>query len=1013
MLNRALPTLVLLLLYSTLFACTQEEPSPPNPLEQVAETSSWDLPCLEQPVHVVRTEFDFPHIYAVSRSDLACAQGFVTARDRFFQMDLIARNGLGTLAELMGGAGLSADIEIRSRGGRQIADQMLESVTGEDLDVWQSYADGVNAYIAEVQAARLPVPAELEAAYLFLAVDRPEDLMRDWSPLHIAGVASTVNFVSGFETTDIKNQQRVEQLANYGSGLLNETLRIDGARLDIWENIAPVYPVDSSAGFGFSGERHHSTVSRPLARGARVEAGVLARAVELADSFALRIGRTGEAGFGSNAWAIGPDLSADGVALLGSDGHLALTIPSFLYNTHLDTALLGGGDMHVTGMTIAGAPMIGLGTNGQVAWGHTSQVSDINDYYADQVVLGDDGRPVATLFQGEQVPVQEILESYQVSGAMGGSGETEQYSRWVSGQGRPIFSLEGQQVDSNEDDAAAVNIFGKWIVPGDSDGDGIVSAVTGAASHYTERHMVKHVHGWETATNVDEWAEHLQGMSSYSQHFLVADSSGNILYTGFQGMPCRTYLPRESSGVPVAGANPQLFIDGTLYPSFSLRYDDDLKIDTSADDELSCAIAWQDYPHARNPEQGYVVNSNNAPWQAAWDNNLWNEEHYFGGPWYGTWRASRIHELIEAGAGSHSVESISAIQADHKSRMATEFLPQLLGSLQRAANLASEDGTGLSAAEQRIVVMYTAQASRLDEAAGRLGSWQERGLTAASGVDTFYNEPSDDDRLDAVATSIFNAWMGRFVNAVFGDEGLPDIFRPTGKYGRTRALKLLIDGVGAGNPLGLASWDPATEESVFFDVLGTEDVESLDELTLATLVAALDYLATPLTSDRRGGFGSEDMDSWLWGLKHFVHFDSFVAREIGDDPIIDSLFEDLGVTTEVLALSDPAPPTGDPRYDMTGFPRPGDAFSIDAAGGISTEDFSYGSGPVMRFSVAMDPAGMHGVNIVPGGQSANPDSPHFADQAAQWLGNETFPLRFYVDDVIAGAVGRELLSPAN
>jgi len=342
--------------------------------------------------------------------------------------------------------------------------------------------------------------------------------------------------------------------------------------------------------------------------------------------------------------------------------------------------------------------------------------------------------------------------------------------------------------------------------------------------------------------------------------------------------------------------------------------------------------------------------------------------------------------------------------------MATEFAPLLLSALDRAADMPDGDAE-LPATAQRMAATYAAHAARLDEAGARVRSWQERGLTAASGVETFYNQPSDDELLDAVATSIFNAWMGRFLNAVFSDEGLPDIFRPTGSYGRTRALKLLVDGVGTNNPMGLASWNPETGESVFFDVLGSEEVESRDELALNALVAALDYLATPMTSDRTGGFGSDDMDSWLWGLKHFVHFDSFVAREIGDDPIIDALFEDLGVSTAVLPLNDPPPPVGDPRYDMTGFPRPGDAFGIDAAGGISTSDFSYGSGPVMRLSVAMDPGGIHGVNIIPGGQSADPNSEHFADQAALWLGNDSLPLRFYVEDVVAGAVGRELLSP--
>jgi len=1006
-------TLIALLLLATLASGCPEplEETRPNPLLEIPETASWVLPCLEGPVHVVRTEHDVPHIYATTERDLACAQGFVTARDRFFQMDLIARAGLGTLAEIFGDGGLSSDIDTRSRGGRMIADQLLEATTAEERATWTAYADGVNAYIDRVRSGEFPAPAELEAAYLFLGVESPADLMHDWGPLQLAGVGSTVNFVSGFETTDIKNQDKVDQLADYGTGLSESQLRHDGAVYDIWENIAPVYPAASGHDFGQSSSaRDDQALRTPTMRsGPRVERNTLARAVAVAERLDQRPGRTGEPGFGSNAWAIGPDLTEDGVAVLGSDGHLALTVPSFLYNTHLDTQLLGDGDMHAIGITIAGAPMIGLGTNGRVAWGHTSQVSDINDYYRDEVTLDSDGRPASTLFQGEAIPMVELAEDYAVSAALGATAGTQSISRWVTGQGRPVFSLEGQQVDGPEDDPAAVNIFGSWIVAADLDADGVITAVTGAASHFSERHMIRHVRGWETADDVDEWAQHLAGMTSYSQHFIVADTAGNILYTGFQGMPCRGYLPRETDGTPVAGANPQLLIDGSLYPSFEVTYDADGFIDPAQDSELNCTIPYSDYPHARNPEAGYVVNSNNAPWGAAWDNNLWNDSVYIGGPWYGTWRSSRIIELIEEGAGSHSVESVSDIQADHQSRMATEFLPLLLGTLERAAELATQGK--LTGTEARIAAAYTSQLAATEEARARLVAWNERGRVAASGVETFYNSPSAGDVQDSIATTIFNAWMGRFQNAVFNDEGLPSIFRPTSSYGKTRALKALVDGTGPDNPGNLASWNPVTEESAFFDVLGTEEKESRDELVVQALVDSLDYLATPFGGDRSGGYNTTDQSKWLWGLKHFVHFDSFVATEIGDDPLIASVFSDISITPDVLPLSDPPPGFGDPRLGLPGFPRPGDAFSIDAAGGIGTHNYSYGSGPVMRMSIALDPAGIHGVNVLPGGQSAQPDSPFFADQAALWLENQTFPIRFAVEDVIAGATGREVLNP--
>jgi hypothetical protein len=352
---------------------------------------------------------------------------------------------------------------------------------------------------------------------------------------------------------------------------------------------------------------------------------------------------------------------------------------------------------------------------------------------------------------------------------------------------------------------------------------------------------------------------------------------------------------------------------------------------------------------------------------------------------------------------------MESMHADHRSRMATEFLPFLLDAIQQGETDATAGATEGTAG--RRAAFWTANQARIEEARDRLSVWRNRGNIAHSGVESFYNDPSDDERDDSVATMIWNAWMGRFLGSVWNDEGLPGVWRPTGSYGSTRGLKTILDGMdSAGNPV--VSVDPETGESVFFDDLGTPDwKESSQELALRELVNALDYLASPFTVDRTGGFGTEDMDEWRWGIKHYVKLENFVAREIGDDPLIDSIFGDLGVTTADIPLDDPPPGLGDFRRGMTGFPRPGDAFAIDAAGGIGTSDYSYGSGPVMRMAFSMDPDGVTGVNVIPGGQSADPASPFHHDQAEQWIANEASPVHFYVDDVIAHAIGREVLSP--
>jgi penicillin amidase len=159
---------------------------------------------------------------------------------------------------------------------------------------------------------------------------------------------------------------------------------------------------------------------------------------------------------------------------------------------------------------------------------------------------------------------------------------------------------------------------------------------------------------------------------------------------------------------------------------------------------------------------------------------------------------------------------------------------------------------------------------------------------------------------------------------------------------------------------------------------------------------------------RSGGFGSDNPADWLWGLKHFVRFDSILAMAVSGD--MSSIFEPFGITTKTLPLRGEERVTG-LAGRLKGFPRPGDQFAVDAANFGFGEDFSYGSGPVMRMAIALGPKGVRGYNIVPGGQSGLNDSPHYADQAAMWLANEALPMHFTVDAVVKHAELREQLVP--
>src|SRR3954471_24799208 len=100
-------------------------------------------------VRVLYDDRAVPHIFAASELDAFRALGYVTARDRLFQLDLQARAGGGTLTELLGARALELDRETRGLGMARAAERLTAALpdTGEARQSLEAYAAGVNAYL--------------------------------------------------------------------------------------------------------------------------------------------------------------------------------------------------------------------------------------------------------------------------------------------------------------------------------------------------------------------------------------------------------------------------------------------------------------------------------------------------------------------------------------------------------------------------------------------------------------------------------------------------------------------------------------------------------------------------------------------------------------------------------------------------------------------------------------------------------------------------------------------------
>lgn len=1008
----------------------------------VPTAETWKLAGLKKQVHVVHTEGGVAHIYAADRDDLTRVHGFVAARDRFFIMDLLRRLGLGRVGELFGSLGVASDVRSRGIGMTGVADRILKHMSPELTAVLDGYAEGINAYIAAVEAGQLPAPSEVLLAAPLLGHSKPTDMMQPFSRRDVAGVLAVVLFEQGYERSDIDRALLRRQIEKAFPGKPDAELRRTGALTDVFERVAPVFAVRTTQGFGLNGAPAAPPPPPPNTVRSMESGGAHARPLPVPESSLLRLrgrlaamdgvwGHDQRLGFGSNIWAVDGQHTADGGAILSSDGHLALAVPSLFWRVGLDTRLFGDGETHQLGLTFAGLPLMAAGTNGDVAWSTTYLYGDITDYYLEELQLDEAGLPLSARWQDGWQTLKATDEAYQTAAIklLGSAGGPQTWTRWETQDGRRIVEIEGRDATPEEivdpkgklkKGEALVNVLGAVVVPGDVDGDGRISAISMDLTTLDVGDTAGAVDGFGHAASVGEIRHLMRGLVGWAQNTMAIDRHGSILYSGYNATPCRKNLTRDAQGRFAAGADPRDLLDGRKYGGFRIPL-----AQGAVDEEAgktapeACVVPFERWPQALNPAAGYVVNANNDFAGTSFDNILGNDEWYVGGPWVLGYRASEIDSHVKALAAKKEVtpDAMAAVQGVHRSVHAQLLLPHLQAALAAGDAALAKAPQARSPQESRLAGIRQAGGARFAEVAQRLSAWQTHGGIAESGVATFYHQPSATQRADAVATMIFNAWAVELMHRIFDDEGIA--WDPTMLL---RALPSLLDGRGPGKGVGLASFSTATHESVFFDDLGTPEVERSEEVLLRALQDALARLAAKPVGHGKGGFGTENMDDWLWGLRHWLRLDSLLAGFVeGGGGALGALTKGLSISPDRLPLAEGLE-AGDPRKKLPGFPRGGDYGAVDAAApnalrsavypDDSARDFSYAHGPVMRMVIALGgKQGFEGRNIIPGGQSALTDAPNYDDQLRLWLGNKTWPMRFEATDVVAGATRRELFTP--
>ena len=330
-----------LFVFSTLFACIFVYSQP--------KTDSASIFGIKDRVTVRRDARSIPYIEAKNDADLYFVQGYTTASDRLWQMDLMRRLARGETAEIFGKAVLEEDKRWRRFNFAKIAEENIQFLTPELRAALDNYAKGVNAYIASLDANTMPVEFKI-LQY------KP----RDWK--------ASDTIVVGKILSDALS-------STWRNDLLRASLQnVPADKLaDLTNQVTP-YDVIL---FGTDTK----TAAKAAVSSTKVD--VSATLLAIADEAALirktsleRVGLYAEDLAASNNWVISGKRTADGKPLLANDPHLAPSAPGIWYLAHLSTPT-----MRVSGVTIPGAPGIILGHNEHIAWGATNVGPDVQDLY--------------------------------------------------------------------------------------------------------------------------------------------------------------------------------------------------------------------------------------------------------------------------------------------------------------------------------------------------------------------------------------------------------------------------------------------------------------------------------------------------------------------------------------------------------------------------------------------------------------------------------------------------------
>jgi penicillin amidase len=317
-------------------------------------------PGLEQPVEILRDRWGVPHIYAATVHDLFFAQGYITGRDRLFQIDLWRRAGTGKLAEVLGPSALDRDRLARAVAFHGDWNAEWAAYGPDTRAIVTAFTDGINAYIKGLGDK---LPLEFRIAGYAPAPWTPEDCLS-----RVAGLLMTGNL--------IREVTHAEDVRRWGIERARKAIRLE-----------PAVPLEIPKGLDI----------------ADIGSGILKTYRETIGPVRLSTEQ------GSNNWVVDGAMTATGRPILANDPHRPVQLPSLRKTVHL----VGPG-WNAIGAGEPALPGIALGHNENIAFGFTIVGIDQQDLYVETV---NPSNPAQYRYRGTWRPFDTAAQTIAVRGA--------------------------------------------------------------------------------------------------------------------------------------------------------------------------------------------------------------------------------------------------------------------------------------------------------------------------------------------------------------------------------------------------------------------------------------------------------------------------------------------------------------------------------------------------------------------------------------------------------------------